>query len=235
MPRHRRPVLPDVPLHIVQRGNNRNCCFMSEWDYCVYLDLLAECASATECYVHAYVLMSNHVHLLISPRAADSASKMMKALGQRYAQYANRRHVRTGSLWEGRFHSSLVQDAQYLLICHRYIEMNPVRASMALHPGQYKWSSFSCNALGIDDHILTPHPIYSALGSVQRERLMAYLQLFEAPIPNQTLDLVRRAVNGNYSLGDTAFSKEMADRLGNSVAPRFPGRPRNPKKQAAVR
>ena len=141
MPRRARLRFAGVPLHIIQRGNNRTACFFAEQDYRFYLHDLGELARRFECGVHAYALMTNHVHLLITPSATDSASLLMKHLGQRYVQYVNRVYRRSGTLWEGRFKSSLVQRQSYVLKCQRYIELNPVRAGMVPHPRDYPWSS----------------------------------------------------------------------------------------------
>jgi putative transposase len=193
--------LPSVPLHIIQRGNNRMPCFGVQNDYLVYLDMLRECASDSGCAVHAYVLMSNHVHLLLSPDDGDSASAMMRRLGQRYVQYFNRRHARTGTLWEGRFRSCVVQDDRYFLLCHRYIELNPVRACMVGAPADYPWSSHRTNAFGHENSLLTPHVAYEGLGSNPAERLAAYRYLFSQVLPEELLGQLRQAINGNRALG----------------------------------
>ena len=212
MPRPHRVVLPSVPLHIIQRGNNRIPCFASRSDYLTYLDMLRECAFDCACALHAYVLMTNHVHLLLSPGADDSASMMMQRLGTRYVGYFNRRHGRTGTLWEGRFHSSLVQDERYLMICHRYIELNPIRAGMANVPSDYPWSSHRANAFGEQDSLLTPHFLYTCLGSDAMTRRTAYQHLFNEALSNETLDQLRQAGNGNRPLG--ALSDEKLPKIG---------------------
>ena len=139
MPRRPRLVLPHVPLHLIQRGNNRQICFAGTEDYRLYLDWLKDCASRTGCRVHAYVLMTNHVHLLISADRGEAPGEMMKALGQRYVQYFNRTYRRSGSLWEGRFRSCLIQEEGYFMACQRYIEMNPVRAEMSKSGTDHDW------------------------------------------------------------------------------------------------
>jgi putative transposase len=202
MPRPPRVVLPSVPLHIIQRGNNRIPCFASRNDYLVYLDMLRECAFDAGCAVHAYVLMTNHVHLLLSPDDENGVSTMMQRLGRRYVRYFNRRHARTGTLWEGRFRSSLVQDERYLMICHRYIELNPVRARMAHAPSDYLWSSHLANAFGKQDRLLTPHSIYTRLGSDPVTRQSVYQDLFREALSDEDLDRVRQAGNGNRPLGE---------------------------------
>jgi putative transposase len=212
MPRPRRAVLPSVPLHIIQRGNNRIPCFASPDDYRVYLDMLRECAFDCGCALHAYVLMTNHVHLLLSPSDDDGASSMMQRLGRRYVCYFNRRHARTGTLWEGRFRSSLVQDERYLMICHRYIELNPIRAYMAEVPSDYPWSSYRANAFGQPNHLLTPHLLYTRLGNDAAARQAAYQHLFVEALSNDTLDQLRQAGKGNRPLG--AISNEKLPKIG---------------------
>ena len=165
MLRRPRLMLPNVPLHLIQRGNNRQVCFVADEDFRFYLDWLKEYADKTGCRIHAYVLMTNHVHLLVSSPSANGVGAMMKALGQRYVQYVNRTYQRSGTLWEGRFRSCLTQDEVYLLSCMRYIELNPVRAGMVVHPGEYRWSSYRCNAQGEADPLISPHSIYAALAS----------------------------------------------------------------------
>lgn len=157
MPRRARLSVPGIAWHIIQRGNNRSSCFYADDDYRRYLYLLQEQARDHGCRVHAYVLMTNHVHLLVTPARADSVSLMMKHLGQRYVQYINRTYRRTGTLWEGRFRSCLAQDEGYALACYRYIELNPVRAGMVEHPAEYPWSSYRANAQGERNVVIMPH------------------------------------------------------------------------------
>jgi len=142
MPRRARLVAPGIPLHIIQRGNNRQACFFHDDDYSLYLDWLLDYSELAGCTMHAYVLMTNHVHLLLTPGTKESAGLLMKRLGQRYVQYVNRTYRRSGTLWEGRFRSCIAQEDIYLLICQRYIELNPVRAGMVRYPADYRWSSY---------------------------------------------------------------------------------------------
>lgn len=225
MPRRPRLVLPEVPLHIIQRGNNRLPCFFGESDYLVYLDLLATSAQKAKCRVHAYVMMTNHVHLLVTPSSGGSPGAMMKRLGERYVRYVNRRYCRTGSLWEGRFRSCLVQQETYLLTCQRYIELNPVRAQMVGHPSEYKWSSFRTNAHGEPSQLVTPHPVYTALAHHPIGRESAYRALFTCAIPTSELNKVRRSTNGNFALGNKRFINETEKALGRRVSPGLGGRP----------
>lgn len=217
--------MADIPWHIIQRGNNRAQCFYSHNDYLVYLDLLQQQAESYGCAIHAYCLMTNHVHLLLTPETAEGPSLMMKHLGQRFVQYINRTYQRSGTLWEGRFKSCLAQSDRYLLGCSRYIELNPVRAFMVPHPGQYSWSSYLCNAEGAHNKLISPHPLYQALGTTASERCIAYTKLFLAPYDNKTTVEIRRATQGNYVLGDTKFSAEVERRLGRRAVPGKSGRP----------
>ena len=148
--------IPGCPQHIIQRGNNRQVTFFSDQDYAVYLDRLKEYSQKYQVNVHAYVLMTNHVHLLVTPAEKDSASLMMKHLGQRFAQHINKCYRRTGTLWEGRFKSCITQEEYYVLTCYRYIELNLVKAGMALHPQDYRWSSYSTNASGKSNSCIRP-------------------------------------------------------------------------------
>src|ERR1700757_3980819 len=145
MSRHARIILSEVPVHIIQRGRDGGACFFGDRDYVRYLDELRELAPQLGCAVHAYCLMTNHVHLLLTPQTTDSCALLMKRLGQRYVQYVNGNYGRSGTLWEGRFRSAVVQSERYLLACSRYIELNPVRAAMVGHPRQYRWSSYRIN------------------------------------------------------------------------------------------
>ncbi len=226
MPRRARVLLPNVPLHLIQRGNNRQVCFHADEDYRCYLDWLAEYAGKTGCQVHAYVLMTNHVHLLLSADRAEAAGALMKALGQRYVQYINRTYRRSGTLWEGRFRSCLTQGETYLLACQRYIELNPVRAGMVTHPADYRWSSYRANAQGDADAVVRPHALYHALGRDAGERRVAYRELFRHVLEPGLVDEIRRATNGNYALGDERFAAQVSAALGRRVTPGRSGRPR---------
>jgi putative transposase len=216
MPRQARPVIPEIPLHITQRGNNRQTCFYGDSDFLVYLDLLRIAAQQASCHVHAYALMSNHVHLLISPDAEHGPATLMKSLGERYVQYVNRRHKRTGTLWEGRYRSCLVECERYLMICQRYIELNPVRAQMVKHPADYRWSSYRHNAGSEKSELITPHSLYCRLGNDPRACHEAYRALLEEALPNADLDQVRFATYGNGVLGTQEFADDMGALLGRS-------------------
>ncbi|MBI1886897.1 MAG: transposase [Nitrosomonadales bacterium] len=226
MPRRARIALPDVPAHLIQRGNNRQPCFFADEDYRRYLDWLAEYAGKTGCRIHAYVLMTNHVHLLVSADRADAGGALMKLLGQRYVQYVNRVYRRSGTLWEGRFRSCPVQEEDYLLGCQRYIELNPVRANMAAHPAEYRWSSYRANAQGEADALVKPHLLYDSLGSDAASRQAAYRELFRYELEPGLVDEIRRATNGNFALGSKRFAAEVAAMIGRRALPGQSGRPR---------
>jgi len=225
MPRRARLAVAGIPWHIIQRGNNRQACFYTTADYQRYLQDLEQQAGYFGCLVHAYCLMTNHVHLLVTPERADSASLMMKHLGQRYVQYINRTYRRSGTLWEGRFRSCLAQKETYVLACYRYIELNPVRAGIVEHPAEYVWSSYRANGQGMKDALLDPHPLYRALGQSREARCMHYRDLFRAHLLPDLIDEIRQATNGNYVLGDTRFSADIESMLQRRVTPGKAGRP----------
>lgn len=226
MPRRPRLALPGVPLHLIQRGNNRQACFFADEDYRFYLEWLAEHAGKTGCRIHAYVLMTNHVHLLVSAERAEAPGALMKALGQRYVQYVNRVYRRSGTLWEGRFRSCPIQEEAYLLACQRYIELNPVRAGMVEHPADYRWSSYRANGQGEAVALVQPHPLYAALGADDAARQAAYRELFRHELEPGMVDSIRRATHGNFALGSERFAAEVASALGRRTQPGKPGRPR---------
>jgi putative transposase len=225
MPRHARLRIEGLPLHVIQRGNNRGRCFFGERDCGLYLALLGELAPKHGCDVHAYVLMPNHVHLLLSPRVPLSASVLMKHLGQRYVQYVNRKHARTGSLWEGRFRSCIVDSDGYFLRCQRYVELNPVRAGIVRHPSDYPWSSHAANASGANSEIVIPHPLYLALGIDAGDRFANYCALIQEGIGNRELEEIRSATNGGFVLGSKAFKARLEAIMGRRTSPGANGRP----------
>ncbi|MDB5807035.1 MAG: transposase [Betaproteobacteria bacterium] len=224
MPRRARLSLPGIPWHIIQRGNNRTVCFYAEEDYRRYLDELALLSRRFHCAIHAYVLMTNHVHLLLTPKEAEGPALMMKHLGQRYVQYINRTYRRSGALWEGRFRSCLTQSEDYVLSCYRYIELNPVRAGMVRHPHDYRWSSYHANGDGRADALIAPHAEYLALAREEGVRRAAYRELFKARMDPEKLDQIRQATNGNFALGDERLKKQIEVALGRRAERLEPGR-----------
>ena len=226
MARKPRFTVPGVPQHIIQRGNNREPCFFAEVDYQCYLDVLHEMAKRNHCHVHAYVLMTNHVHLLVTPFSEYSISHLMQDLGRKYVRYINHSYKRSGTLWEGRFKASLVDSDAYLLTCMRYIEMNPVRANMVNHPGEYNWSSYHTNAQDKPNTVITPHPLHESLGSTKAEKQHTYRELFRYHLDHTTLHDIREALNQELVLGRVNFKERIEQMTQRQTRPGFSGRPR---------
>jgi len=223
MPRRLRLRIAGFPFHVIQRGNNRSPCFHRDRDYERYLEYVRDLGAKHGVAVHAYVLMTNHVHLLMTPGDEDGVAHVMKGIGQSYAQYANRAYGRTGSRWDGRFRSCLVDSETYLLTCYRYIECNPVRAGLVRDPGEYAWSSHRANALGVPDPVVTPHSCVEELGRAPAERQAAYRKLFCDELAPAVIAEIRSSTNGGFALGSAAFKREMASRLGRRVERRKSG------------
>ena len=209
MARIPRIVVPGQALHIIQRGNNRQAVFYRVEDYCFYLETLQQAAVLHGCAIHAYVLMTNHVHLLATPECTEGPSRMIQAIGRRYVHYVNRCYRRTGTLWEGRFKSALINLERYFFTCVRYIELNPVRAGMVEHPGDYRWSSYRFNATGHQDAVITPHPLYEQLGSDTGARRSAYRGLFAGHIDEVDLDRLRKGTDKGEVIGNDRFREQM--------------------------
>jgi putative transposase len=207
MPRVARAIVPDVAVHVIQRGNNRGACFFGGADYVAYLRYLGRFAPRCGCSIHAYCLMTNHVHLLMTPHASDACARLMKSLGQHYVQYVNRARKRSGTLWEGRFRSSLVATERYALACYRYIELNPVRAGLVAVPREYRWSSYRRNAEYDADALLTPHPAFLSLSDDPAARRGQYRGLFEASLDPRLVDEIRGATRSGRALGQAPKSR----------------------------
>jgi len=225
MPRRARMYLPGYPYHIVQRGNNREACFVEPANYQYYLELWKDNARRYGVSVHAYCLMTNHVHFLVTPNHTDSISRAMSVIGSRYAWYFNRTYKRTGTIWEGRHKSSLVQSDRYFLTCCRYIEMNPVVAGMVRKPEEYKWSSYRVNAWGAQDD-LAKHHEYLGLGFTPEERCRAYRELFRYQIPDEDIHLIERASHYCHPVGDGRFRGQIEQRFGIKLGQAGRGRPK---------
>jgi REP-associated tyrosine transposase len=230
MARQPRILLPGQPQHVIQRGNNRDVIFASEDDYLFYLEKLGDACKRFECDLHAYVLMTNHVHLLITPRSGEGIGKVMQSLGRYYVQYFNYHYKRTGTLWEGRYRSTLLDSESYLLTCSRYLELNPVRAGMVDHPAEYRWSSYAYNALGHGNALITPHELYLRLGSDCEQRCDAYRHLFDAHIEEKVLAEIREATNKSWVLGSGAFKRQVEALTARQVSPKARGGDRKSKK-----
>jgi putative transposase len=213
MARLPRIVIPGQALHIIQRGNNRQPCFFADDDYRYYLDSLKDAAARYGGQVHAYVLMTNHVHLLLTPEFAETPSMVLQSVGRRYVRYVNQVYRRSGTLWEGRYKSTLIDSDRYLLTCSRYIELNPVRARMVDHPGDYRWSSYICNASGETGSFISPHPLYLAMGNAPPVRALAYRALFDRHIDSHDLLAIREATETGAVLGNDRFKGQVEEIL----------------------
>jgi len=223
MPRQARYVVPDVALHVIQRGHNRTTCFRDDTDRMVYLADLANLLGKTACALHAYCLMTNHIHLLLTPPGAGACATLMRTLGQRYAQYFNRRYGRSGALWEGRYRSCLVDSASYVLACYRYIERNPVRAAMVSTPAAYRWSSFDGNSGCALNRLLTPHAEYLALAADEGSRRRAYALMLSQLDEPELLSAIRDATNGGLALLGAALKAKLEAEGGRLPEHRKPG------------
>jgi putative transposase len=226
MPRRPRIHLPGLPLHVVQRGHNRDACFFAEDDYLAYLHWLAESLQGTGCKLHAYVLMTNHVHLLLTPPDMEAMSRLMISLGRRYVQHINKTYHRTGTLWDSRYKSSLVHADEYLLLCQRYIELNPVRAAMVDDPAHYRWSSYRANGLGQADLLLSPHEVYLSLGTEETARQSNYRAMFRPELDDDAIGDIRLALNQGQPLGGSRFLDSIEKATGQRLQVRPRGRPR---------
>ncbi|MDX8403928.1 MAG: transposase [Mariprofundaceae bacterium] len=230
MPRKQRFYVAGLPVHVVQRGNNRQPIFFEERDYHAYLKWLKAAAEKYACSIQAYVLMTNHVHLLVTPEDATGVSRMMQYVGRHYVPYINRTYDRSGTLWEGRYKSSLIDADDYLLVCSRYIELNPVRASMVGHPSEYEWSSYRTNAEGKPDVMVKPHTLYRALGATDTERQLAYRELFRSHIDDGKISEIRASWQTGTPLGNDRFREQIEAVLERKVGYSQRGRPVNTKK-----
>jgi len=230
MPRPARLNLPNIPQHITQRGNNRQTCFFSDEDYRLYLKLLAAGCYRHQCDLHAYILMTNHAHLLMTPTTPEGVSLVMRDLGRDYVRIINKTYRRSGTLWEGRFKSSLVDKEYYCLACYRYIELNPVRAGMVQHPGDYPWSSFRRNALGGPDPLITPHESWMHLGENASDRRRAYLALFGNVPETHEIDDIRYGIRKGLPTGSERFKTEIERALSVTLGDGKQGRPSNNRK-----
>jgi len=223
MPRLARFVVPGIALHVVQRGHNRSACFHHDTDRLVYIVSLGNLLPRCGCALHAYCLMTNHVHLLLTPADERSCATLMRNLGQRYAQYFNRRYGRRGSLWEGRFYSCLVDSATYVRGCYRYIERNPVRANMVERPDGHAWSSYAGNSGQAVDKLLTAHAEYLALGLDDRSRHRAYQEMLSEVEEPGFLVAIREATNGGVPLVGEALKAKLQVDSGRRIEHRKPG------------
>ena len=217
MPRKPRASAAGIAEHIIQRGNNRQVIFANEEDMEAYVTWLKEYSQKYQVAIHAWVLMTNHVHLLCTPSNSQGISQMMQSLGRMYVMYFNKRYKRSGTLWEGRYRSCLVQEETYLMTLYRYIELNPVRAGMVKEPSEYSWSSYQCNALGKESDLLTPHELYQSLGKSNHERQASYRALFTHMVEGMLLDDIRKATNKGLALGNANFIADVESITGKRL------------------
>jgi len=225
MARLPRLTLPGYPHHIIQRGNNRQAIFASVADYQMLLDLLAENAKKFEVAIHAYVLMSNHFHLLATPQTSNGLPQMMQAVGRRYVRHFNDAQKRSGTLWEGRYKSTLIQTDRYLLACMAYIDLNPVRAGLVAQACDYPWSSYGNYAGLRNDKLITPHPLVWELGNTPFAREAAYAELVQTGInPAQQAELTDSTLTG-WALGDPDFLADLQKRTQRRASKSTAGRP----------
>ena len=226
MPRKPRCYLSNVPCHVITRGNDRQACFFDTRDYQFYLEVLSDACERYKVALHAYVLMTNHVHLLMTPASEDGVSRVMQSVGRRYVQRINIKHRRTGTLWEGRHKASLVEDDAYLLACYRYIELNPVRASMVKHPIEYPWTSYFENSGAHELNIITPHSIYQRLGLTIKSQQVAYKALFKQQLQPSAINDIRTAATFSMPIGRGAFQCQIEKMVGRKLGYAKRGRPR---------
>ena len=210
MPRRPRYCPIGIPVHVIQRGNNRQTLFTSDKDIAAFAHWLHAGAIKFDVQVHGWVFMTNHVHLLITPLQDDAVSRLNQYLGRLYVRYFNFTYARSGTLFEGRFKSSLVQQEEYLLTCLRYIELNPVRAGMVTDPGNYRWSSYQAHGLGARGGMWTPHPVYLALGNCRSTRQTAYRSLMSETLDSDVIAKIRHCANSGLVLGSEKFRTQVA-------------------------
>jgi len=226
MPRQPRYPMAGIPQHIIQRGNNRQATFFDDADYKYYRFCLAEALRKHDCQLHAYVFMTNHVHLLVTPQYTDGMSGLMQSVGRRYVRYINDTYCRSGTLWEGRYKASPIDSARYLLTCYRYIELNPVRAGIVGSPGDYPYSSYAYHTSDTYDPLISDHDLYLHLGETTKARQEAYRSLFEGHIDAKTVEEIRGCTNACLVLGNEQFKDEVEEMLRRSVRHKKAGRPR---------
>ena len=221
MSRRHRLSLPGIPLHVIHRGTDRCAIFRDGLDFSTYWHVINDASRRTQCAIHAYVMMRNHVHLLVAPAEAGGVASMIQIIGRRYVQHFNRRHLRTGTLWEGRYRSAIIDSDRYLFACMRYIELNPVRAGISSHPREYAWSSYLANAEQEPDPLVTPHPLYERLAGNAPGRAASYREMVARGEPYADADAhLREGTHSGRILGSPAFRRQLVDHLGLRSEPR---------------
>ncbi|MBN2452922.1 MAG: transposase [Candidatus Omnitrophica bacterium] len=225
MPRQPRLVIPGYPHHVILRGNNKNAIFNSDNDRRFFINCIREAKEKTISKIYSYCLMTNHVHLIIAPSVENGLGNLIQSLGRKYVQYFNWAYKRTGTLWEGRFKSSLISNDKYLIACSIYIELNPVRANIVKKPGNYPWSSYSAKAEGAKDPLIEMDPIYMDLGKREEDRQLKYKELVKDVSPD-TVNLIRDATQKGGIIGGERFVDKISGLVGRDVILRQRGRPR---------
>ena len=220
MARLPRFILPGYPQHVIQRGNNRQPILRDEEDYWFLWGKLRDAAQKFRCDIHAYALMPNHFHLILTPWQNEGIGKLMQYTGRYYVQHVNTRYGRTGTLWEGRYRATLLDPATYLLPASRYVELNAVRAELVPSAADYDWSSYAANALGADDELVTPHEVYKQLGRGQKAQREAYREGFDGQLDELLVQRIRDATNKAWVLGDERFCREIEGQLNRRALPR---------------
>lgn len=226
MARFPRITLPAYPHHIIQRGNNRSVIFFADDDYRFFLECLRQAKAKCRCKIYAYVLMTNHFHLLVEPAKVGDLGRFMQSVGRRYVRYVNETYRRSGTLWEGRFKSAAVSCDEYLIACSRYIELNPLRAGIVAHPEDYRWSSYPRRALGLSDRLLDEDPWYEGLGRTAKERQEKYRAWIDAQVNQAEWNEIRQATQRGRLIGREAFQKQVEAITGRRLAGEARGRPR---------
>jgi putative transposase len=225
MARLPRLTVAGYPHHIIQRGNNRQAIFASTADYEVLLEMLHEHSRKERVAVHAYVLMSNHFHLLATPETAEGIPQTMQAVGRRYVRYFNQRQSRTGTLWEGRYRSTLIQAERYLLACMAYMDLNPVRAGMVADPAAYPWSSHASYIGRRSDRLVTPHPLYWEMGNTPFAREAAYQQLVQHGVSSEQQRALTDSALRGWALGEPDYVADLQKRTERRISKGKAGRP----------
>jgi putative transposase len=227
MARSPRITIPAYPHHIIQRGNNRTATFFADDDYRFFLECLGRAKVKCRCRIYAYVLMTNHFHLLVEPAEIGDLGRLMQSVGRSYVRYINETYDRSGTLWEGRFKSAAVSQDEYLIACSRYIELNPLRAGLVAHPKDYRWSSYQRRGLGVSDRLLDDDPWYTSLGTTEQERQEEYRQWIDSQINQSEWDQIRQATQRGRLIGKETFQKQVEEMIGRRLVGEARGRPRN--------
>ena len=226
MARLPRYTITNQSQHIIQQGRDGQQIFFEEQDYQYFHDCLDAAAYNYNLKIHAYVLMPDHVHILATPGATDSVSRTVQSVGRNYVQYYNECYNGSGTLWEGRYRATVLDEKEYLLACSRYIELNPVRAGLVRHPRDYRWSSYAHNAMGAKEEMLSAHREYKKLGGDNKQRAVAYRALFKKKLSPETVALITESTLKGWALGDAKFARKIEKISGRRATQLPKGRPK---------